>query len=89
MIKDSPDDYLSYSRVATAFEWITMGMESPPKKWGFVNLSFEMKSYYFCGEETKSMVMTLVYGLEPLVVRTTFTSVEGVKHSHSPEVGLY
>ena len=50
-ILDSPYDYLSYSSVATTFEWITLGMESPPEKRGFGNLSFEIKSYYFWGKK--------------------------------------
>ena len=49
MIKDFPHNYLSYSSLATTFEWITMRMESPPKKTGFGNLSFEIESYYLWG----------------------------------------
>ena len=51
MIKDSPHDYLSYSSVATTFEWSTLGMESRPKKWRFGNLIFEIKIYYFLGKK--------------------------------------
>ena len=32
MIKDSPHDYLSYSSVATTFEWITMEWSRHPKR---------------------------------------------------------
>ena len=49
MIKDSPHDYLSYSSVTTTFEWITMGMESPPKKRGSVIYLLESRVIIFGG----------------------------------------